>query len=66
VGALAGILGGGWAGRSSFSLFSNRLSSGSGSVVAGQHKLAAISGRQVHEIQRNSWAICNIAFEGTP
>jgi hypothetical protein len=32
AGALAVILGGGWAGRSSFSLFSKRLSSGSGSV----------------------------------
>ena len=32
AGALAVILGSGWAGRSSFSLFSKRLSSGSGSV----------------------------------
>ncbi len=32
AGALAVILGGGWAGSSSFSLFSKRLSSGSGSV----------------------------------
>ena len=32
AGALAVILGCGWAGRSSFSLFSKRLSSGSGSV----------------------------------
>jgi len=32
AGARAVILGGGWAGRSSFSFFSKRLSSGSGSV----------------------------------
>ncbi len=32
VGGMAVILGGGWAGSSSFSLFSKRLSSGSGSV----------------------------------
>ena len=32
TGAPVVILGGGWAGSSSFSFFSNRLSSGSGSV----------------------------------
>jgi hypothetical protein len=42
---LAVILGGGWAGSSCFSFFSNRLSSGS---VAGEQELIAVGGWQVH------------------
>src|SRR5580693_3079575 len=48
AGAPAVIFGDGWAGNSSLSFFSNRLSSGSGLGVAAEQQFTAVGGRQVH------------------